>query len=400
MTRPALTAMEASLAEQARALPPARANAFDAFALTGMPHRRMEAWKWTDIRGSLRDALPPVADNDVIAPSVFVAVGPFEITIMNGVTEWSGEAPHGMMIERRQTASLGDLAADHPLANLCAAFAGETLAIEISGVVAQPILLRRIAGAGAIHARAVLKLAAGAEATVIESFDGHGAFFSNSVSEYRLGEGSKLRRCILQNAGDAGVETALATINLSGLAALDQTTLSFGGKMARLETRLSHDGEGARAVLKSAIAGAGSSHADVTSTVIHSARGCQTRQTHKSALRDKARGVFQGKFLVARAAQKTDARMNADALLLSGGAEANHKPELEIYADDVECAHGSTAGALDEDAIFYMRQRGLDDHGARALLIEAFLGEVFDGIAHPGIERVYGECVARWLGAS
>ena len=113
--------------------------------------------------------------------------------------------------------------------------------------------------------------------------------------------------------------------------------------------------------------------------------------------RDRGRNIFQGKFHVERSAQKTDARMTANALLLSDGAEANHKPELEIYADDVECAHGSTSGALDADALFYLRQRGLDEDAARALLIEAFLGEVIDGIDVDGVRDVFRARVNSWL---
>ncbi|MFZ5617272.1 MAG: Fe-S cluster assembly protein SufD [Pseudomonadota bacterium] len=383
---------------QAAGLSPARAKAFEAFAMVGMPHQRMEAWKWTDLRAALRDELPSSAGNDVITPSIFANVGPFEITVMNGAAEWRA-APAGIAIKKADT-PLSALAADHPLANLCAAFARETLAIDIVGAVTQPILIRRIAGAGSVHARARISLAAGADATVIESFDGAGDCFSNSVTEFSLGDGAKLHRIVLQNAGEAGVETALATATLAKGAVFDQTALIFGGKAVRIETRITHAGEGARAMLKSASALCASRHADVTSLVRHEARGCETRQTHKAALRDKSHGVFQGKFHVARGAQRTDAEMRAGALLLSELAEADSKPELEIYADDVKCSHGSTAGALDENAIFYMRQRGLSESAARAFLIEAFLGEVFDGAPHANLEHVMRARLSRWLEAS
>jgi Fe-S cluster assembly protein SufD len=151
--------------------------------------------------------------------------------------------------------------------------------------------------------------------------------------------------------------------------------------------------------MRSAAALSGARHADQTSLVAFNAVGGRTRQIHRAALKDRTRGVFQGKFLVARGSQQTDAEMNAGALLLSDAAEANHKPELEIYADDVKCAHGSTAGALDDDALFYMRQRGLSEHAARALLIEAFLGEVFDGLP-AGIEHILRGQLSRWLEAA
>lgn len=391
-----LTAMEAALADRARALPPWRKRAFDAFARTGMPNRRHEAWKWTDLRALLREP-PPLAADEVIAPSVFAGAKPFEITIMNGRADHDAALPDGVVIERKNEAPLSPLAADHPMANLCAAFAEDVFAIAIRGADAQPILIRRIAGAGLVHQRAIVALAPGSKATVIESFDGAGPFFSNSVAEFCVGAGARLHRIILQNAGEEGAETALSTVALGSGAVFDQRILSFGGRAARLEVRIAHEGEGAQAVLNSAIATTGARHADVTTLVTHEAQGCETRQMHRAALKEKSRGVFQGKFYVARGAQKTDAEMHAAALLLSGLAEANHKPELEIYADDVQCAHGSTAGALDADAIFYMRQRGLDEHAARSFLIEAFLGEVFDGVAHPGIERALRDRIARWL---
>ncbi|HNS87870.1 MAG TPA: SufD family Fe-S cluster assembly protein, partial [Parvularculaceae bacterium] len=138
-------------------------------------------------------------------------------------------------------------------------------------------------------------------------------------------------------------------------------------------------------------------HNDFTSAIGFLAEGCETRQTHKGVVRDKGRNVFQGKFQVDRAGQKTDARMNADALLLSDTAETNHKPELEIYADDVQCAHGATSGALDERALFYMRQRGLSEREARAMLIEAFIGSTFDNVAHPGVGEALRHRVGKWL---
>ncbi len=360
----------------------------------GLPHRRMEAWKWTDLRAALRDDLPP-ADSEVIAPSIFVNAGPFEITVMNGRAEW-GKLPAGVRLSTGEPA-LSGLAGDHPMALLAMAFAGPALIVEIEGAVAQPILIRRVAGAGSVHARARITLAPGAEATIIESFDGAGSFFSNSATDFQVGDGASLHRVIHQNAGEAGVETALATIALGAGARLSQTMLTFGGKMARLETHIRVDGDGAQVSLRSAAALSGARHADATSLVAHHAKSCDTRQIHRAALNDKSRGVFQGKFLVARGAQKTDAEMNAGALLLSGMAEANAKPELEIYADDVMCAHGSTAGALDGEAVFYMRQRGLSEDAARALLIEAFLGEVFDGGLPPSLEHILRGRLSRWL---
>lgn len=377
----ALTPFESALA--------ARAPAF-----AGLPHRRMEAWKWTDVRAALRDAMAPASET-VIAPSVFANAGPLEILIMNGRAELPAATPKGVLM--RVEGASGPLG--HPLADLAAALGHERLVIDIDGDIAQPILIRRIAGAGAVHGVAHVRLAPLAQATIIESFDGAGAFFSNSAVHYEIGAKVHLTRIIRQSAGETGVETAFADIAIDEGGRLDQTALLFGGKLARIETRVDVKGAGAQVSMRSAAALSGARHADQTSLVAFNATGSETRQLHRAALKDRARGVFQGKFLVARGAQKTDAEMNAGALLLSDAAEANHKPELEIYADDVKCAHGSTAGALDENAIFYMRQRGLSEDAARALLVEAFLGEVFDGLP-AGIEHIMRGQLGRWLEAS
>lgn len=398
------TAFEAGLlaAAAARGLEGPRLAALEAFSKTGMPHRRLEAWKWTDLRAALRDDLTSAeAANDVIAPSIFGGLGAYEITVMNGAAEWSGPAPSGVKIGKAAPgAPLSGEAKDHPLANLVCALAEEVLEIvvEDGAHIEHPILIRRIAGAGAMQQRLSVRVGAGARAIVIESFDGVGTYFSNSLSEYALGDGASLARLVLQGGSDEGVETSLAALQLETGAEFRQTALVFGGKAARIETRVSCLGDGARINLSSAEMLKGARHGDVTSHVTHNAERCVTRQIHKAALKDRARGVFQGKFLVARGAQGTDAQMRASALLLSDMAEADHKPELEIYADNVECAHGSTVGALDEDALFYIKSRGLDDAAARALLVEAFLGEVLDDMPHPAVQHVFRQRIAHWLG--
>ena len=131
----------------------------------------------------------------------------------------------------------------------------------------------------------------------------------------------------------------------------------------------------------------------------HIARGCQSREVFKSVLDDEAHGVFQGRIIVRPNAQQTDAKMMTRALLLSDQAEADNKPELEIFADDVQCGHGATAGALDEELKFYLMARGIPDAEAEALLIQAFLGEAIEGIEHAGLREALMRPVAAWLEA-
>lgn len=396
------TAMEAGLvaAARARALGPSRAAAFDAFAKTGLPHRRLEGWKWTDLRAALRDGPGAAApDNDVIAPSIFGGVRPFEITIMNGAAEWSGAPPDGVAVSLQPSETAPSAPTGHPLADLALAMSDERLVVSVAAgaQIARPILLRRIAGAGAHHAIADVALGPNAQARVIESFHGVGRYFSNSLVAFRLDEGASLERFLLQDASAEGVETAVAIMRLSARARLRQTSLALGGRAVRLEARIACEGEGADLSLANASLFGQSRHADVTTHVRLAAPDCVVRQMHKAALAGRGQGVFQGKFHCERAAQKTDAQMQAHALLLSGEAEADHKPELEIYADDVKMSHGSTAGALDADALFYLRQRGLDERAARAMLTEAFIGTVFDGVADEAVQQIFRRRAALWL---
>lgn len=397
------TALEAGLiaAAEARKMTPARAAAFEAFARTGLPNRRVEAWKWTDLKAALRKEIAAKAgDNDVIGPSHLVGVDAFEVTIMNGRAEWSGALPAGVSISADDgDAGLPAHAYAHPAANLAAAMAEKRLMVGVAAG-AKPeraIHLRRIAGPGAHHQRLALRVEDGAEARVIETFDGAGEYFSNSLSEIVVGAGARLDRFVIADGSDEGVETHFSDIDLGEGSRLAQTALLFGARLLRIENAV-RCGAGAEVRLDSAALLSGARHADMTSLVKFEAVGATARQLHKAALDGRARGVFQGKFNVARGAQKTDAKMRAAALLLSETAEADQKPELEIYADDVECAHGSTVGALDKDALFYLRQRGISLDEARALLIEAFVAEVFDGVADDALAAAFRRRALRAFG--
>ena len=158
-------------------------------------------------------------------------------------------------------------------------------------------------------------------------------------------------------------------------------------------------GEGTLANIRGATLLRGRQHADITMVAEHAAVGCQAREVFKTVLDDESRGIFQGKIIVKPNAQKTDARMASHALMLSEEAEADNKPELEIFADDVQCGHGATAGDLDEDLLFYLRARGIPMDEAEALLIQAFVGEAIEGIEHAGLREALIEAVSAWLKA-
>lgn len=216
--------------------------------------------------------------------------------------------------------------------------------------------------------------------------------------DWDVGEGATLTRVVIQ----IGRELPLATarIRLGKGAKLRQFVFAEGARLARIETHVSVEGEGAEVELNGVyLAGAGR-HADLTSTIEHKIAGGQTRQLIKGVARKGGRGVFQGKIVVAPGAQKTDARQYHHGMLLEEGAEIYAKPELMIHADDVQCAHGNTAGGLDERALFYMRSRGVPEVEARALLIEAFLVEAVPDWTPEDVRAEILTRIRTWLGGA
>lgn len=216
-----------------------------------------------------------------------------------------------------------------------------------------------------------------------------------SASDIHVPDGAMLTRIVLQS--NTGVTMNHARIRLGKGARYRQFVLAFGSRLTRIETEIHIEGEDAAVDMFGVYLAAKGRHADLTSHIAHKATSGVTQQLVRGAVRAGGRGVFQGKILVAKGAQKTDARQHHDALLLEEGAEVNAKPELEIYADDVSCAHGNTAGALDDKALFYMRARGIPEAAARAMLTAAFLQAAApDWLPHV-LHNEVQERIAAWL---
>lgn len=213
--------------------------------------------------------------------------------------------------------------------------------------------------------------------------------------DFDLAAGASLTRIVLQVG--AGIALSIARVRLGEGARLRQFVLTLGGGLARIETHVDVAGEGAEVALNGVYLCNENRHADLTSTIRHAAAGGLTRQLIKGVARKGGRGVFQGKIVVERGAQKTDARQYHHGMLLEDGAEILAKPELMIYADDVACAHGNTAGGLDESALFYLRSRGVCEAEARALLVEAFLLEAVPDWLPGEVRGEVGTEIASWL---
>ncbi len=358
-----------------------RERAFEAFAETGLPHRRMEAWKWTDFKAALKQV--EASTHHAVGTPLPALDHPVIEFAPNGVT-LPEVLPYGVKLhQRHDPQALGD-AEEVPLGAMTAALAGrigglDTLIVEVTEPTDIPLhIVTRGDRDETNFARVAVIVRPGATLELIESHLG-GVGFSSFLIEIGMQDGGTLRRTVLQRGSADEAQAITAVIHLGDKSEYTQSALAFGAKVARLETRLTHQESGSHATLNGAYLCADGFHADFTSHVRHGAPSSVTRQTTKGAVLDGGTGVFQGKFLVPRTiGQYTDADMQHQALLLEDGAQVFAKPELEIYADDVECAHGNTSGALDLNQLFYMRQRGIPEAEARALLTEAFIAEALE----------------------
>lgn len=357
------------------------------------PSRRSEDWKYTDMRRFLR-AVPP-ASPDI--KEIVQAGGPFadlttnELVVANGRMHWwpHEQADDGpVQFFEKADPGLPSMADQMPMGRLAALTTSEPLQIiKITAGEPQLVSLRLISDAvdTGHFARIGILVETGAAATLLESHEGHGSgYLSNHLIEIYIEDGARLERIVVADEADTAIAVTSAEVHLKPGAAFSQTVLATGAKLQRIETRLKHPGEGAAVRIDGAYLLAGKRHADLTTEVDHTGANGLTDQLTKGVVRDEARGVFQGRIIVREGADGTDARMGHHALITSDRGEVDAKPELEIYADDVSCAHGNTVGALDESALFYMEQRGISAEDAKALLTEAFLMEVVDRIGHEG----------------
>jgi Fe-S cluster assembly protein SufD len=434
MKTAAESALAASFATAKGALPGARAvaamreEAFHRFERHGLPSRRVEDWKYTDLRAAMRDALPLAGVPDAAAKARVAGAGALvaelearRIVFVDGafVAELSDltDLEPGLAIgsmaaalaagEPLITAHLGKVApSDDVAVALNTAFMGDGAVISVAAgaMLARPIHLV-FGNSGlrpaAIFARSLIVVEKGARAMVVESHEGaaDGKDQVNAVLELVVGDGAHVDHVKLTGPGAGALHVWTMMARVGAHARFNEFLFTTGGAVVRNQMFVRFDGEETVAGIRGATLLKGSQHADVTLFAEHAAPGCTSREMFKSVLDDSGRSIFQGKIIVRRGAQKTDARMATHALLLTDSAEADNKPELEIYADDVQCGHGATAGALDQDLLFYLKARGVPEKEAETLLIQAFVGEAVDGIEHAGLRDALMDHVAAWLRA-
>ena len=366
-----------------------------------LPHRRMEEWRWTDLRQMIDKPYPPrqlvtPAAGEVdrlLAQSLFGGVAATRMVFVNGMYDEARSKLTNSFVESKASV-------DEPVDLMNLAFATDGARLRIEGNVDTPIELLFISTDAAprtVATRNVIEIADDASATIIESHIGAGSYLANSVTEIRVGNNARLDRVKVELESHDAVHLAHAHVALAKNVTFRDFTLSTGAKLNRQNGSFRFAGEFADAKVSGAYLLAGKQHADTRLVVDHEVPNCASRELFKCVMDDHARGIFQGKVIVRPGAQKTDGKQSSHALLLSETSEFDAKPELEIYADDVACGHGATAGDLNHDHVFYLKSRGVPEAEAKALLIGAFVGEAFDMIHHDGIRTALEDFAARWL---
>jgi len=335
----------------------------------GVPHRRIEEWKYSDLRSALGEKGLGAERSQWRVDHLPGGVELFDLAEPN---------PPAWVISNIARPTQNVMRA----ASLALSAGGVALRVP-RGAPIVDVLKLDFTGAG--HVRGLLVLEAGASLTLAEGVGT--ADFRNVGFEIVLGEGAVLEHVrISPEAGDA-VLVEETSLHLAARARYRGHFAAFGSKLSRMELEISLEGEGAQAHLSGVSVLDGKRHSDVTSHVIHRVGNTNSTQLFKHVAGGSARAVYQGKVTVAKGADGVDSRQTAKAILLGTRAEADLKPELDILADDVKCAHGAAVGDLDADSLFYLRARGIPEKEARHLLIHAFLEDALTDIANADLRE-------------
>jgi Fe-S cluster assembly protein SufD len=406
----------------------ARRQAFESYEHAGLPHRRIEDWKYTDLRVLMREVLPLAAAPDAAAlKRADAALKPHAIpgvrrlVLVDGVfvpkLSNMGNLENGLSIRALsevlqsngtalQTQLLSPDNSDAMVA-LNSAMMTDGLVVEVADGVTltQPLQIVHVASAAqpaAMFTRSLLKLGKNAGATLVESYIAAESAKSYQVHDalvLDVGDGARLDHVRLVEDSREAFNISSSVVKLGARAHFNTFGMTSGGAVSRYQAVIAFAGEHSRVETNGVNLLNGRQHADSTLFLDHAVPNCSSREVFRAVVDDRGHSVFQGRIIVQPKAQKTDAKMMTRALLLSDEAEADNKPELEIFADDVTCGHGATTGALDESLLFYLRARGLSEKEAQALLIQAFVGEAIESIANDDLRELAIAAAQRWLEA-
>ena len=407
-----------------------REHAIKTYGSLGLPHRRVEAWKYTDLRERIGEIGPLIATLGAVAGEAeleaalgkeIAHVSAYRVVVAEGelrvdLSDRSGIRGAGVdvgalahMLEmpplwlKDALGQVNPREDDAVLAlNTALMTGGVALRLPEGLTLEKPIHLVHLDGTGAAEStftRNVIVAEKGASATVLESYGTLGAkgLLRNAVTEVKLADKSALHHVKLQHEAVETIHLNVWVVSLATDARYNAFQVSLGAALARNQIYVGFDGEGSATDVSGVTLARGKQHCDTTLIVEHRVPRCESRELYKLVLDDEARGIFQGKIIVLPDAQKTDGKQMAQALLLSETAEFDSKPELEIFADDVVCGHGATSGQIDEDLLFYLQSRGLPEAQARALLIQAFVGEALEVLHDEKLRAAFAATAVAWL---
>ena len=415
----ALSAAYTSARGKLPGLPDLREQAFREFEARGLPHRRVEEWKYTDLRALMREMPPLAGAPDAAAKArakdargVLAGIDTRRIVFVDGAfaSELSDLSPEpGLTIgslaqvlaseDARATQHVGKVfATDDVAVALNTALMGDGAVIHVAaGVqIARPIHLVFVGSETPASAfvHSIVIVEKGARVILIEDHDS-GAVQVNAALDLVAADESQIDYFKITQARALHIASLLASIGAR--ARFNTFTFTRHSSLVRNQSFIRFAGEHTESGMRGVSLLKGKEHVDTTLLIDHAKGHCQSREQFKAVLDNESHGVFQGKIIVQPHAQKTDAKMLTRALLLSQEAEADNKPELEIFADDVVCGHGATAGALDKGLKFYLLSRGIPEAEAESLLIQAFIGETVEEIAHEGIREALMSAAIEWL---
>ncbi|MBR1086530.1 Fe-S cluster assembly protein SufD [Bradyrhizobium manausense] len=402
-----------------------RREAFETYERLGLPHRRIEEWKYTDLRALVGEVLPLAASPDgaalkraAEAVKAHAIAGASKLVLVDGVfaadlsdvkalaTE-AGFKTLREILDSEANPAASDLlqtVATDAVISLNAAMATDGVVVTIAdgAQLSAPIQLIHVATATGASAftRSHLRIGKGARATIVESFVAAGktsGYHVNDAVVLWISDDADVAHIRLMDDAPDAVNITSQFVTVGANTKLNFFNMTTGAAVSRLQGFITLAGEGSELSANGVNLLQKTEHGDTTLVVDHAVPNCTSREIFRAVIDERAHSVFQGRIIVRPDAQKTDGKMMTRALLLSDEAEADNKPELEIFADDVSCGHGATAGALDESLLFYLKARGLPEKQAQALLIQAFVGEAIEQIADDGLrEHVIG-MAERWL---
>lgn len=354
----------------------------------GLPTRRVEAWHYTDLRRLL--AKVPAYDDSARAEAVQPLLeGSAVLRVLNGV---AGKAPtlEGVTVQPvseklsdgSYAPALAQQGGDDAIGALNAALVADGWFLDIPDgtVIDKPIELQNLQAGGQVHTRFAARIGDGVTATIVERQAGTGEALVSSVDNVVVGDGANVTWLIVQEQPDTATQLGQFNAWIGKDAKLSLFVMNAGGRLVRQEVRVTTKGEGSDFQLRGVNLLAGDTHTDVTMVLDHAVPHTGSRELVRNVVTGKAHGVFQGRINVHQPAQKTDAKMACNTLLLSDDGEFDTKPELEIFADDVVCGHGATVTEIDHAHLFYLMARGIDEKTARGLLVKAFVAEVIEGL--------------------